>query len=189
MASSTSGENTLFNIEKLDGFNYAYWKEQIYNVLAQKKQAKPIRLAGLKPEDMDMDDWIELDELARSTIMLTLHKFVYFNVKDTKGTYVVWQALSNLYEKKSAASQVFWLKKLMDLRKKETTLMSTHFNEFKTILSQSQAQEVEFQDSVKAMFLLVTLPKSWHTFHTTISNLEELFDQIFVAYSNTKQRF
>ncbi|MCO5570157.1 hypothetical protein L7F22_053226 [Adiantum nelumboides] len=92
-------------------------------------------------------------------------------MKDTKGTYGVWQALSNLYEKKSAASQVFWLKKLIDLRKKETTPMSTHLNEFKTILSQLQAQEVEFQDSIKALFLLVTLPDSWETFRTAISNL------------------
>ncbi|MCO5607595.1 hypothetical protein L7F22_061792 [Adiantum nelumboides] len=75
---------------------------------------------------MDKDDWIELDELARSTIMLTLYKSIYFNLKDTKGTYGVWQALSNLYEKKSVASQVFWLKKLIDLSKKETTPMSTH---------------------------------------------------------------
>ncbi|MCO5574099.1 hypothetical protein L7F22_027876 [Adiantum nelumboides] len=116
------------------------------------------RLEAWKPEDMDLDDWIELDDLARSTIMLTLHKSVYFNVKDTKGTYGVWQALSNLYEKKSATSQVFWLKKRIDLRKKETTPMSTHLNEFKTILSELQAQEV------KAMFLLVTFHDSWDTF-------------------------
>ncbi|MCO5583241.1 hypothetical protein L7F22_037150 [Adiantum nelumboides] len=110
------------------------------------------------------------DELARSTIILTLHKTVYFNVKDTKGAFGVWQALSNLYEKKSAASQVYWLKKLIDLRMKESTLMSAHLNEFNTILSQLQAQDVEFKDSVKAMFLLVTLPESWDTFCTAISN-------------------
>ncbi|MCO5567594.1 hypothetical protein L7F22_021288 [Adiantum nelumboides] len=69
------------------------------------------------------------------------------------------------------ASQVFWLKKLIDLHKKETTPMLTHLNEFKTILSQLQAQEVEFQDFVKAMFLLVTLLDSWDTFHTAIDNL------------------
>ncbi|MCO5566807.1 hypothetical protein L7F22_020488 [Adiantum nelumboides] len=158
MASSTSAKKTLFNVEKLDGSNYAYWKEQIYNGLVQKKQEKPIPLAGLKPEDIDMAEWIELDELARSTIMLTLHKSVYFNVKETKGAYGVWQALSILYEKKSA--EVFSLKKLIDLRKKETTPMSTHLNEFKTILSRLQAQEVEFQDSVKTMFLLIALPDS-----------------------------
>ncbi|MCO5612796.1 hypothetical protein L7F22_067067 [Adiantum nelumboides] len=170
MGSSSNVDNTLFNIEKLDGNNYVYWKEQIHNVLVQKKQAKSIRLAGVKPDDMDADDWLEFDELARSTIMLTLHKTVYFNVKDTKGAFGVWQALSNLYEKKSAASQVYWLKKLIDLRMKESTLMSAHLNEFNTILSQLQAQEVEFKDSVKAMFLLVTLPDLWDTFRTAISN-------------------
>ncbi|MCO5560351.1 hypothetical protein L7F22_013964 [Adiantum nelumboides] len=134
----------------------------------KKKQAKPICLVGLKPEDMDIDKWIELDELARSNIMLTLHKSIYFNVKDTKGTYGVCQALNNFYEKKSAACQMFWLKKLIDLCRKGTTPMSTHLNEFKNILSQLQAQEVEFQDS---MFLLVTLPDSWDTFRIALDNL------------------
>ena len=37
-------------------------------------------MKGIKPENMDMNDWHDLDELARSTIMLTLSKNVYFNV-------------------------------------------------------------------------------------------------------------
>ncbi|MCO5580833.1 hypothetical protein L7F22_034706 [Adiantum nelumboides] len=119
---------------------------------------------------MNADDWIELDELARSIIMLTLHNSVYVNVKDTNGAYGVWSVLSNLYEKKSAASQVYWLKKLIDLRMKESTPMSNHLNDFSTIVSQLQSQEVAFDGSVRAMFLLVTLPTSWDTFHTTVSN-------------------
>ncbi|MCO5584708.1 hypothetical protein L7F22_038640 [Adiantum nelumboides] len=144
MASTSNSDSTLFNIEKLEGHNYAYWKEQIYNVLVQKKQSKPIRLQGVKPDDMNADNWIELDELARSTIMLTLHKSVYFNVKDTNGAY------------------------------NESTPMSNHLNEFHTIVSQLQSQGVEFDDSVRAMFLLVTLPDSWDTFRTTVSNLAAL---------------
>ncbi|MCO5590427.1 hypothetical protein L7F22_044397 [Adiantum nelumboides] len=143
MASTSNSDSTLFNIEKLESHNYAYWKEQIYNVLVQKKQSKPIRLQGVKPNDMNADDWIELNELARSTIMLTLHKLVYFKVKDTSGAYGVWSALSNLYEKKSVASQVYWLKKLIDLRMKESTPMSNHLNEFHTVVSQLQSQGVE----------------------------------------------
>ena len=33
---------------------------------------KPLKLQGIKLEDMSKDDWDEMDELARSTIMLTL---------------------------------------------------------------------------------------------------------------------
>ena len=79
---ASSSENSLFNIEKLDGTNFPFWKEQIYNVLVQKKQVKPIKLEGVKPEGVSQEDWDDLDELARSTILLTLSKSVYFNVKD-----------------------------------------------------------------------------------------------------------
>ena len=50
---SLSSKNTTFNIEKLDGTNFPFWKEQIYNVLISKKQVKPIKLKGVKPKDMD----------------------------------------------------------------------------------------------------------------------------------------
>lgn len=48
--------------------------------------------------------------------------------------------------------------------------MSNHLNEFNTIFSQLSAQEVEFKDSVKALFLLITLPENWDIFCTAISN-------------------
>ena len=48
--------------------------------------------------------------------------------------------------------------------------MSNHLNDFNTIYSNLVAQEVEFPDSVKAFFLLITLPDSWDTFRTAISN-------------------
>ena len=47
---TSSNESSLFNIEKLDGTNFPFGKEQIYNVLVQKKQVKPIKLKGVKPK-------------------------------------------------------------------------------------------------------------------------------------------
>ena len=65
---------------------------------------KPIKFKGVKPEDMDTDDWNKLDEQARSTIMLSLNKIVYYNVKETKTSYKLWQKLWGLFKKISAAS-------------------------------------------------------------------------------------
>ena len=127
--------------------------------MVQKKQVKPIKLQGVKPETMSQEKWAELDELARSTIMLILSKSVYFNVKDMKTTYELWKKLCDLYDQKSAASQVYWLKQLVDLKMKEGVAMSDHLNEFNTIFSKLSAQEVEFKDSVKALFLLIMLPR------------------------------
>ena len=139
MATSSNESGSLFNIEKLDGTNFPFWKEQIYNVLVQKKQAKPIKLQGVKPEAMSQEEWADLDELARSTIMLTSSKSVYFNVKEMKTSYELWRKLCDLYDQKSAASQVYWLKKLVDLKMKEGASMSDHLNEFNTIFSQLSA--------------------------------------------------
>ena len=86
----SSSESSLFNIEKLDGTNFPFWKEQIYNVLVQKKQVKPLKLQGIKSKGMSASDWDEMDELARSTITLTLSKSVYFNVKEMKTSYELW---------------------------------------------------------------------------------------------------
>ena len=132
---ASSSESSLFNIEKLDGTNFPFWKEQIYNVLVQKKQVKPLKLQGIKPEDMSKNDWDELDELARSTIMLMLSKSVYFNVKEMKTSFALWQKLCDLNKQKSVASQVYWLKQLVDLKMKDGTPMSSHLNEFNTIFS------------------------------------------------------
>ena len=61
--------------------NFNYWKEQIYGVLVIKKLIKPIRLQGIQPDDMDDDAWLELDDLAKYTILLSVSKNVYFNVQ------------------------------------------------------------------------------------------------------------
>ena len=90
MASFHDGLGSLLNIKKLNGTNFSFWKAQIYNYLVQKKHMKPIKFKRVKLEDMDMDDWNELDELAKSTIMLSLNKSVYYNVNKTKTSYKLW---------------------------------------------------------------------------------------------------
>ena len=103
---SLSLENTAFHIEKLDGTNFPFWKEQIYNVLIQKKQVKLIKLKGVKPKAMDPEEWADMDKLAQSTIMLAMTKIVYYNVT----SYDLWSKLCTIYSQKSAASQIYWLK-------------------------------------------------------------------------------
>ena len=71
---SSSGERELYNIRKFDGTNFSMWKEQIKDVLVQKKQLKPISGPIAKPVDMSEEDWAELDALAKSTIKLHLVK-------------------------------------------------------------------------------------------------------------------
>ena len=84
---------------------------------------------------MDEDDWQELNELARSTIELSISDAL-FNIEGLDCAYSIWTRLEELYAQKTAASKVFWLKKLMDLCMTEGTPMSTHLSEFNSIFSQ-----------------------------------------------------
>ena len=104
---SSSNEGNIYNIEKLDGTSFPFWKEQVFNVLVQKKQAKTIKYEGKKPDTMSQEDWEDMDMLTRSTIMLSLSKNVYYNVIETTTSYELWQKLCNMYEQKSAASQIY----------------------------------------------------------------------------------
>ena len=69
---SSSGGRELYNIRKFDGTNFSMWKEQLKDVLVQKKQLKPISEPTAKPADMSKEDWAELDALTKSTIRLHL---------------------------------------------------------------------------------------------------------------------
>ena len=91
--------------------NFNYWKEQIYGVLVIKKLIKPIRLQGVQPDDMDDDAWLELDDLAKYTILLSVSKNVYFNVANETTAWGVWQKLSSLYAKESTSSRVYLMKR------------------------------------------------------------------------------
>ena len=74
---SSNNEGTIFNIEKLDGTNFPFWKEQVFNVLVQKKQIKPIKYEGKNIDTMSQEDWEDMDALTRSTIMLSLSKNMF----------------------------------------------------------------------------------------------------------------
>ena len=93
----------VYDIKKFDGSNFALWKEQIQDVLVQKKQRLPI-LHAHRAENMGLThvQWDELDAMARSTIRLYLVESVYFTILECKTAHEVWQKLCNTYEKNTA---------------------------------------------------------------------------------------
>ena len=97
---SSSGEHELYNIRKFDGTNFILWKEQIKDVLVQKKQLKPISGPTAKLADMSKEDWVELDALAKSTIRLHLVESVYFTMVSEMSSFNLWKKLCSTYERR-----------------------------------------------------------------------------------------
>ena len=94
------------NIKKLEGaHNFAIWQKQCYNVLLQKHQAHPIKENGVKPTNISDDDWKSVDELACSTIVLSISDVLLFNVEIEDIAWDMWRRLEDLYAQQSAASK------------------------------------------------------------------------------------
>ncbi|VFR01024.1 unnamed protein product [Cuscuta campestris] len=70
-------------------------------------------------------------------------------------------ALSNMYEKPSAANKVFLIRELVNTKMKEGTSVTEHINKLNSILARLLSVGIKFDDEVQALLLLSSLPDSW----------------------------
>ncbi|MCO5611719.1 hypothetical protein L7F22_065977 [Adiantum nelumboides] len=138
------------------------------DVLVNKGFAAPLkeRKVGVYNDDQ----WKELDVRARATICLHLGESVFFTIMDKTIAFELWDSLCSAWDGESASNKVFLIKKLMRLSMKEGSSVSSHLNEFNSLYSQLTSKGLNFNDEMKAIFLLFSLPASWDTFNTTMSN-------------------
>ena len=87
-----------------------------------------------------------------------------------KTTMHLMKSLSSMYEKPSTNNKVYLMKKLFNLKKAEGTLVAQHLNEFNTITNQLSTVEIEFDDEVRALILLASLPNKWEAIRMAVSN-------------------
>ncbi|WVY93468.1 hypothetical protein V8G54_032556 [Vigna mungo] len=144
-------------IERFDGADFGFWKMQIEDYLYQKGMQEP--LTCKKPEAMKEE---ELSEP-------TLSRNVAFNTANEKTTASLMAALSSMYEKPSAANKVNLMRRLFNLRMTEDASTAQHINELNTITIQLSSVGINFDEEVRALILLSSLPESWNATVTTSS--------------------
>ncbi|MCO5571212.1 hypothetical protein L7F22_024947 [Adiantum nelumboides] len=162
-------EKKDYYIRKFDGTNFTIWKQRMMDVLINKGLAVPLKE---RKEGVHKDDWREeLDAKARATICLHLGESIFLTIMDKTTAFELWDLICSAWDGKSAFNKVFLMKKLMHLSMKEGSSVNSHLNEFNSLYSeQLTSKGLIFDDEMKAIFLLCSLPVSWDTFNTTISN-------------------
>ena len=155
-------------IDKFVGHDFGFWRMQIEYYLYQKKLHLP--LSGTMPEGMKQEEWDLLDRQALGVVRLSLAKNVAFNIVNEKTTAGLIKALSNMYEKPSAANKVYLIRQLVNTKMREGASVTDHVNEFNSILSRLGSVEINFEDEVKALLLLSSLPESWSGTVTAVSS-------------------
>ncbi|MCO5570246.1 hypothetical protein L7F22_023965 [Adiantum nelumboides] len=163
-----SSEKEDYYIRKFDGTNFTIWKQRMMDVLVNKGLAA---LLKDRKEGVYNDDQREvLDARARATIRLHLGESIFFTIMNKTTAFELWDSLCSAWDGKNASNKVFLMKKVMRLSMKEGSSVSSHLNEFSALYSQLTSKELNFDDEMKAIFLLCSLAASWDTFNTAISN-------------------
>lgn len=160
-------ESSKIQIEKFDGKDFGWWKMQIEDLLVQKDLDAVL---GEKPEAMTQAQWETLDKKAKAFIRLALSKDVAFNILKETSTKGIMEALSNMYEKPSAANKVFLIRELVNTRMREGSSVTVHINNLNSILSRLGSVGIKFEDEVQALLLLSSLPDSWSGTVTAVTS-------------------
>ncbi|KAJ0103505.1 hypothetical protein Patl1_05655 [Pistacia atlantica] len=128
-------------------------------------------LLGENPKKMLDEDWALLDRQVLGVIRLTLTKNVASNVAKETTTTGLMKIFSDMYEKPFANNKVHLMKKLFNHKMREGTSMTEHMNDFNTIINQLSSVKIDFDEEVRALILMASLPNSWEPMRAAICNL------------------
>lgn len=101
-----------------------------------------------------------LDRKTLGTIWLCLASSVLFNVSKENTTKYLMDALEKLYEKPFASNKIFLMKKLFNIKMSENSSVADHLIDFNTIVNMLASVTIEFDEEVRALLVLCSLPES-----------------------------
>jgi hypothetical protein len=116
------------------------------------------------------EEWEILDRKALGVIRLSLAASVDFNISKEKTTKGLMDALAKLYEKPSMSNKVFLMKILFNMKMSEGGSVADHLNYFNMVTNQLSSVKVDFDDEVRALLILCSLPERWNSLVMVVSN-------------------
>jgi hypothetical protein len=153
-------EDGKFRVEKFNNQNYHLWKMNMEDYLYQKDLFLPLGRVAKKPMAMKDKEWEILDRKALGTIRLSLEASVDFNILKENTTKDLMDMLAKLYEKPSASNKVFLMKRLFNMKMSKGGSVADHLNDFNMVTNQLSSVKVDFDDEVRALLILCSLPES-----------------------------
>ena len=111
---------------------------------------------------------------------------VYFNMAKEMTAFSLWEKLQAVHEKKSSSSKLILIRQLFNMKLRELGPATSHINTFSQVLSELSSQGINFEEEVKALTLLSSLPASWEVFCTTFANscpklnLDKIISQVLI---------
>ena len=188
MASSSSDVKNLFEIRRFEGTSFDLWKERMQGILFLKDCERA--LEAEKPENMSEVAWQILNKKVVIYIKMAVSDEILVDLKGLVSASKIWAKLKATYENNTPVNQVHLMRKLVGMQLDESKSAAEHLSLFTGTLSQLQdSRMAPFDDKLKAIFLLMTLPDSWETLVVSLSNSPNLtFDGVRGSILNEEIR-
>ena len=119
---------------------------------------------------MKKEEWNIFDIQALVVIRYTLSCNVAFNIIKEKTIAGLMKALASVYEKPTAFNKVHLIRRLFNLQMAEGASVAQHLNELNIATTQLSLVGIEFDEEVRALILLSSLPESWNATIMVVSS-------------------
>ncbi|KAJ0754054.1 putative RNA-directed DNA polymerase [Helianthus annuus] len=162
-------EANTSRIVNLNGSNYHVWKGKMEDLLYVKDYYMPVFNTD-KPGDKTDEEWNILHRKVCGYIRQWVDDNVLNHISGETHARTLWNKLEELYARKTGNNKLFLIKQLINLKYNDGTPVSDHLNVFQGIINQLAGMGIKFEDEVQGLWLLGTLPDSWETFRTSLSN-------------------
>ena len=126
--------------------------------------------AEANPNDKSDDDWRVLHHQACGFIRQWVDDNVLNHISEETHARTLWQKLEEFYARKEGTNKMFLIKQLMNLRYREGAPVADHVKAFQGIINQLSSMGISFEDEVRALLLLGSLPDTWETLKVTLCN-------------------
>lgn len=153
----------------LNGSNYHVWKGKMEDLLYVKDYYMPV-FETEKPENKTDGEWSLFHRQVCGYIRQWVDDNVLNHVSGETHARTLWSKLEQLYARKTGNNKLFLIKQMMALKYQDGTPLTDHLNAFQGIINQLAGMNIKFEDEVQGLWLLGTLPDSWETFRTSLSN-------------------
>lgn len=161
-----SNDNNMFI---LNSENYWTWKTRMEDLLCVRELYETIESKDAV-DGIDEREWKYLNRKAVAIIRQFVDDSVYQNVAIYTNAFELWSKLESMYGRKSVMSQVFMMRKLSNLKYKDGESMGLYLSNFQLLVNELIGSKVNLDDELQASLLLTSLPYSYDSFVTLLSN-------------------
>lgn len=164
-----------FDIQKLNGSNYAVWKCKVENLLVRDKVWCAIRddpPAEESPAEAKRE-WLEKDDQARSAIFLLVEDNQLIHIMGSTTAKQAWDKLKGHYERTTYSNKIFLLRDIFLTKLQEDGNMEDHITEMLKQVNRLSAMGKNLEDDMVAALLLANLPDSYSTLIMSLESRDE----------------